>query len=117
VAAAERPELVGAVVARGGRPDLAGDALAGVRAPTLLIVGGDDEPVIGLNQAALAALICEKRMVVVPGASHLFEESGALERVATLALHWLARYLAPGRTHPTHADALDDEELASGPWG
>ncbi|HEY7780158.1 MAG TPA: dienelactone hydrolase family protein [Ktedonobacterales bacterium] len=117
VAAAERADVVGAVVSRGGRPDLAGAALACVRAPTLLIAGGDDAPVITLNQEALAALTCEKRLVVVPGASHLFEEPGALERVADLALHWLTRYLAPGRTHPTHAGALDDEELASGPWG
>jgi dienelactone hydrolase len=85
VAAAERPDVVGAVVSRGGRPDLAGRALAQVRAPTLLIVGGNDPQVIELNQAALELMRCEKQLVIVPGATHLFEEPGALDEVARLA--------------------------------
>jgi dienelactone hydrolase len=93
VAAAERPDVVGAVVSRGGRPDLAGPALPRVRAPTLLIVGGDDFPVIELNRAALAQLRCEKQLVIVPGATHLFEEPGALDTVAQLAREWFERYL------------------------
>jgi dienelactone hydrolase len=93
VAAAARPDAVGAVVSRGGRPDLAGSALARVRAPTLLIVGGDDVPVIAMNQAALGELACEKRLTIVPGATHLFEEPGALEQVARLAREWFQRYL------------------------
>ncbi len=95
VAAAELPEAVGAVVSRGGRPDLAGDALPLVRAPTLLIVGGNDVPVIGMNEEALERLRAEKRLEVVAGATHLFEEPGALEEVARLAAAWFARYLAP----------------------
>jgi pimeloyl-ACP methyl ester carboxylesterase len=95
VAAAERPEAVGAVVSRGGRPDLAGAALPRVRAPTLLIVGGDDVPVIGMNEEALAALRCEKRLEIVPGATHLFEEPGALEEVARLARAWFELHLVP----------------------
>jgi putative phosphoribosyl transferase len=94
VAAAQRPERVGAVVSRGGRPDLAGEALPLVRAPTLLIVGGDDEPVIGLNKEALAQLGTPvKQLVIVPGASHLFEEPGKLEEVARLAADWFTRHL------------------------
>jgi putative phosphoribosyl transferase len=96
VAAADRPAEVGAVVSRGGRPDLAGEALARVQAPTLLIVGGRDEPVIGMNREALARLRCEKRMEIVPGATHLFEEPGTLEEVARLAAAWFARHLAGG---------------------
>jgi dienelactone hydrolase len=95
VAAAERPDAVGAVVSRGGRPDLAGPALARVKAPTLLIVGGNDVPVIGMNQQALAQLRCEKRLEIVPGATHLFEEPGALEEVARLTGRWLRDHLAP----------------------
>ncbi len=95
VAAAERPGVVGAIVSRGGRPDLAGDALPLVRAPTLLIVGGNDVPVIGMNRDALERLGAEKRLEVVAGATHLFEEPGALEEVARLAAGWFARYLAP----------------------
>jgi dienelactone hydrolase len=95
VAAAERPEAVRAVVSRGGRPDLAGEALAGVRAPTLLIVGERDHPVIAMNRDALARLECEKRLEIVPGASHLFEEPGTLERVAELAAAWFERHLRP----------------------
>ena len=93
VAAAERPQMVGAVVSRGGRPDLAGDALARVEAPTLLIVGGKDDPVIDLNRAALAQMRCEKELTIVPGATHLFEESGALEQVSKLALEWFRSHL------------------------
>jgi dienelactone hydrolase len=94
VAAAQRPDVVGAVVSRGGRPDLAGGALARVEAPTLLIVGGRDEPVIGLNRQALGRLgAAEKKLVIVSGATHLFEEPGALEEVARLASGWFTRHL------------------------
>ena len=91
--AAERPDRVAAVVSRGGRPDLAMPTLPQVRAPTLLIVGGDDEPVIGMNQEAAARLACEHRVVIVPGATHLFEEPGKLEEVARLAREWFVRHL------------------------
>ena len=94
-AAAVRPDVVGAVVSRGGRPDLAGSALLRVRAPTLLIVGGDDRQVIELNRAAIAQLRCEKQLVIVPAATHLFEEPGALDEVARLARDWFQRYLIP----------------------
>jgi pimeloyl-ACP methyl ester carboxylesterase len=94
LAAAELNERVGAVVSRGGRPDLAGGpALANVRAATLLIVGSDDEPVLGINQRAYAQLTCERRLAIVPGASHLFEEPGTLEQVAALAAEWFVEYL------------------------
>jgi len=93
VAAAERPQLIHAVVSRGGRPDLAGPALPRVEAPTLLIVGGDDVPVIGMNREAYAQMHCERRVEIVPGATHLFEEPGTLEKVAELARDWFARYL------------------------
>jgi dienelactone hydrolase len=93
VAAAERPRKVGAIVSRGGRPDLAGAALARVDAPTLLIVGGNDLQVIELNRAALAQLRCERQLVIVPGATHLFEEPGALDEVARLAREWFQRHL------------------------
>jgi dienelactone hydrolase len=95
VAAAERPGAVAAVVSRGGRPDLAGPALERVKAPTLLIVGGLDTPVIALNREALERLRCEKELAIVPGASHLFEEPGTLEQVARLARGWFVRQLAP----------------------
>ncbi|HEY7512466.1 MAG TPA: alpha/beta family hydrolase [Vicinamibacteria bacterium] len=95
VAAAEHPGSVRAVVSRGGRPDLAGDALASVRAPTLLIVGERDHPVIAMNRDALARLDCEKRLEIVPGATHLFEEKGTLEQVARLAAGWFGRALRP----------------------
>jgi dienelactone hydrolase len=95
VAAARLPNQIGAVVSRGGRPDLAGDALPAVRCPTLLIVGGDDAVVIGLNQGALAQLGAKvKELQIVPGASHLFEEPGKLEEVAGLAAAWFGKYLA-----------------------
>jgi len=93
IAAARQPDGVRAVVSRGGRPDLAGRWLARVRAPTLLIVGGDDRQVLGLNEQALAQLPGEKSLKVVPGASHLFEEPGTLEQVADLAADWFGRYL------------------------
>jgi dienelactone hydrolase len=101
VAAAERADLVGAVVSRGGRPGLAGPALPRVRAPTLLIVGGNDRPVIEMNRTALAQLRCEKELVIVPGATHLFEEPGALDEVARLAREWLVEHLAPVETRST----------------
>lgn len=88
VAAAHRPRAIAAVVSRGGRPDLAGTALARVQAPTLLIVGDHDEGVIELNERALTGLRCAKKLVTVAGATHLFEEPGALEQVATLARDW-----------------------------
>jgi putative phosphoribosyl transferase len=93
IAASTHPEIR-AVVSRGGRPDLAGDALARVQAPTLLIVGGDDVPVIGLNRGALARLTAPAHLEIVPGAGHLFEEPGALEHVARLAGDWFTQYLA-----------------------
>ena len=94
VAAARQGKSVGAVVSRGGRPDLAEDALPQVHAPTLLIVGGDDEPVVELNRRALARLRCEKQLKIIPGATHLFPEPGALERVANLASQWFQLHLA-----------------------
>jgi putative phosphoribosyl transferase len=94
-AAAVRSDVVGAVVSRGGRPDVAGSALPRVRTPTLLIVGGDDRQVIELNRVALAQLRCEKQLVIVPAATHLFEEPGALDEVARLARDWFQRYLIP----------------------
>lgn len=93
VAAAERPEQVRAVVSRGGRPDLAGPALAKVKAPTLLIVGGRDTQVITMNRQALAQLRGEKKLAIIPEASHLFEEPGALEQVARLAREWFQLHL------------------------
>jgi putative phosphoribosyl transferase len=93
IAAAERPERVGAVVSRGGRPDLAGAALAQVRAPTLLIVGGADGPVIELNEEARSQMSANVRLEIVPGATHLFEEPGALEHVSRLAVEWFVEYL------------------------
>jgi len=95
-AAAQRPERVQAVVSRGGRPDLAGAHLAQVRAPTLLIVGGNDNDVLELNQAAARALVCDKHIEIVPGATHLFAEPGALDEVARLAAAWFVRHLQRG---------------------
>jgi putative phosphoribosyl transferase len=94
VAAAQLPHLVRAVVSRGGRPDLAGPALAHVEAPTLLIVGGTDPVILDLNQKALGLMHCEKALKVVPGASHLFEEPGTLQIVAELARDWFVQKLA-----------------------
>jgi pimeloyl-ACP methyl ester carboxylesterase len=96
VAAAQVNDAVRAVVSRGGRPDLAGDALEQVTAATLLIVGGDDRPVIPLNEEAYGRLQCEKEMRIVSGASHLFEERGTLETVAVLAAKWFADHLEAG---------------------
>jgi putative phosphoribosyl transferase len=95
VAAAQRPNAVRAVVSRGGRPDLAGAALGRVRAPTLLVVGASDPVVLELNRQAFERLRCEKKLVVVSGATHLFEEPGALEEVAQLAREWFLGHLAP----------------------
>jgi dienelactone hydrolase len=94
VAAAERPEHVGAVVSRGGRPDLAGSHLGRVRAPTLLIVGEEDREVLHLNRQAYAQLHCTKHLVVIPGATHLFEEPGTLEEAARHAAQWFRTHLA-----------------------
>ena len=96
IAAAERTDAVRAVVSRGGRPDLAGDALGRVRAPTLLIVGERDPQVLDINRHALAELTSESRLEVVPHATHLFEESGALERVSELACDWFGRWFRGG---------------------
>jgi putative phosphoribosyl transferase len=93
VAAGEMGEKIGAVVSRGGRPDLAGSALRGVKAPTLLIVGGLDGPVIRMNEDAYAQLRCAKELKIFPGASHLFEEPGKLEEVARLAATWFVKHL------------------------
>jgi putative phosphoribosyl transferase len=94
-AAARDPLKIQAVVSRGGRPDLAESYLASVTAPTLLIVGGDDEPVIEMNQSAYDLLTCEKKLIIVPGATHLFEEPGTLEQVADHAGKWFQRYAQP----------------------
>jgi putative phosphoribosyl transferase len=110
VAAAERPEVVGAVVSRGGRPDLAGPALPRLRAPTLLIVGGNDVPVIELNRAAFEQLRSEKQLVIIPGATHLFEEPGALDQVARLAREWFERYLVPAEPHAAGAGTAPSPE-------
>jgi putative phosphoribosyl transferase len=93
VTAARRPDLVRALISRGGRPDLAADALASVRAPTLLIVGGNDLEVLRLNRAAYARMTAERQLVVVPGATHLFQEPGTLEEVARLAADWFLAHL------------------------
>ena len=93
VAAAQGPKVVGSVVSGGGRPDLAGPALGQVRAPTMLIVGGNDLQVVDLNLWAFAQLHCEKQLVMVPSATHLFKEPGTLDEVARLAREWFLRYL------------------------
>lgn len=100
-AAAVLGEGIAAVVSRGGRPDMAMDSLARVRAPTLLIVGGADHPVIAMNQAAYPHLGGAKRLTLVPGATHLFEERGALEEVARLAGEWFEHYCPPVSSRPT----------------
>ncbi len=113
VAAADHLDVVGAIVSRGGRPDLAMPVLARVRAPTLLIVGGDDIQVIAMNREALALLQVEKDLAIVPRASHLFEEPGALEEVARLAAAWFARHLGdnfPIRRQGHGIDDLQDPE-------
>jgi putative phosphoribosyl transferase len=108
VAAAALPDTIAVVVSRGGRPDLAEYALGSVRAPTLLIVGGEDVPVIAMNQDALAKLRCpEKKLVIVPGATHLFEEPGTLEQVARLASEWFAAHFTPAVQARTQASTRD----------
>src|SRR6266566_9901663 len=102
VAAARRPDRVGAVVSRGGRPDLAAEELPNVRAPSLLIVGGRDNVVIELNKQAMRQMKAPVRLEIVPGATHLFEEPGTLEQVAHLAREWFVRYLSPD-TNPRPA--------------
>jgi len=94
MAADKRPDLVAAVVSRGGRPDLAAESLPRVQAPTLLIVGGEDHVVIDLNRKAYAQMRCERRLAIVPGATHLFEEPGTLEEVARLAGSWFVNHLS-----------------------
>jgi putative phosphoribosyl transferase len=100
IAAAARPDVTGAVISRGGRPDLADAALPNVQAPTLLIVGGDDEPVIELNREAMHRMKAHVDLEIVPGATHLFEEPGALEQVARLASEWCRRHLAAQAVAP-----------------
>jgi putative phosphoribosyl transferase len=109
MAAARRPAKVHAVVSRGGRPDLAGDSLPRVQAPTLLIVGGDDEPVIEMNEQAKRRMTALVELTIVPGASHLFEERGTLEQVMQLASDWFARYLGG----PELQDGLAPDETRS----
>jgi putative phosphoribosyl transferase len=104
VAAAQLGEIVGAVVSRGGRPDLAADSLPLVKAPTLLIVGGLDYPVIEMNGQAYSRLRCEKEIEIVPGATHLFEEPGTLDQVALLASEWFRTHL-----HSSRRTAKDQE--------
>lgn len=107
VAAAERPQDVGAVVSRGGRPDLAGEALGRLRQPTLLVVGGDDVDVMGLNRLAYDEMVCVRELLSVPGATHLFEEAGALEAAARMARDWFRQHLtsapeaSPSRIGPS----------------
>ena len=108
VAAAKLPRRVGAVVSRGGRPDLAGDALDQVHAPTLLIVGGADFGVIDLNEHALARLQGPKALQIVPRASHLFPEPGALEAVIGHAARWFERYLAPTTLEPSRTAEAEE---------
>jgi len=124
VAAARDPDNVSAVVSRGGRPDLAGDYLSDVRAPTRLIVGGNDDVVIELNEQALRLLRCPKDLVIIPGATHLFPESGALEEVSRLAAEWFDRHLSvmrasSGSKSPVNAggdsEADIDEHLTTPP--
>ena len=93
VTASRLPERIFAVVSRGGRPDLAVESLPLVKAPTLLIVGGEDKPVIAMNEEAANEMKCVRQIQIVPGATHLFEEPGALEEVARLAAEWFAQYL------------------------
>lgn len=93
LAAVERPNEIGAIVSRGGRPDLAHEQLPRVKAPTLLIVGGRDYQVISLNRSAMEKLRVEKELIIVPGATHLFEEPGALEEVSKLAANWFTKHL------------------------
>jgi len=117
VAAAEFPESIAAIVSRGGRPDLAGEILHLVQAPTLFIVGGEDKQVLRWNRQALAQLTCpEKELAVVPGATHLFEEPGTLEEVARLAAEWFDRYLMPEHSSVSgfHSKSLRDYPTPGG---
>ena len=100
IASAQFPDSTRAVVSRGGRPDLAREALRDVKAPTLLIAGGNDSPVLELNRLALNELRCEAKLEIVPGATHLFEEPGTLETVAALARNWFQQHLAAGANSP-----------------
>jgi dienelactone hydrolase len=111
IAAAERPATIAAVVSRGGRPDLAGEALGRVKAPTLLIVGGYDEPVIELNREAMRQMHALVELEIVPGATHLFEEPGTLDQVAGLAARWFARHLRAG------GPKLDEKMVTGAPFG
>lgn len=117
--AARRPDLVGAVVSRGGRPDLAAEDLPAVRSPTLLIVGGADRQVLELNERAMALMRAETRLEVVPGATHLFEEAGALEEVTRLAGDWFVRFLPAGGVQvgvtPTAGSVLGRRRLSRFP--
>jgi dienelactone hydrolase len=99
VAAVDVPQDVGAAVSRGGRPDLPGEALPKVQAPTLLIVGGNDDTVIELNKQARDKMRCEVKLEIIPGATHLFEEPGALEKVAQLASNWFVKHIGSARSH------------------
>ena len=112
ISAADRPTLVRAVVSRGGRPDLAGAALPLVEAPTLLLVGGLDEPVIELNREAMAKMTCPVRLEIVPGATHLFEEPGTLEQAAGRAADWFAFHLS---NHPSGQGPTGEPGDAPGP--
>ncbi|MFW2464259.1 alpha/beta hydrolase, partial [Burkholderia pseudomallei] len=103
IAANARGRVVRAVVSRGGRPDLAGDALPRVRVPTLLVVGERDDEVLRLNRVAAGWLIGESKLVVVPGATHLFEEPGTLDEVARVAADWFVAHLGEGRPSPEGA--------------
>jgi putative phosphoribosyl transferase len=107
IAAADRPHIARAVVSRGGRPDLAGPSLGRVRAPTLLIVGGDDDVVLGLNEEAMAQMTADVELAIVPGASHLFEEPGALEEVARLAGGWFERRFGAHQTRAAGPGSAD----------
>jgi putative phosphoribosyl transferase len=102
VAAAHKPDVIGAVVSRGGRPDLAADSLPDVKAPTLLIVGGRDMPVIEMNRQAAALLRVENQLVIVPGATHLFEEPGTLDQVAQYAGEWFTQHLTASPAGTRH---------------
>ncbi len=112
VAAADRPRDVAAVVSRGGRPDLAGNALSRVVAPTLLIVGGLDRDVLKMNRDAMAQMRSEVALEIVPGATHLFEEPGALEQVATVAAGWFRRHFVVRDDHPFGVRPADEPDLA-----
>ena len=115
-AAARDPSSIRAIVSRGGRPDLAEPYLPSVTAPTLLIVGGNDEPVIEMNRAAYRLLACPKRLVIVPGATHLFEEPGTLEEVAEHALIWFQQHFHPALHESTDAKqrSVLDENITRG---